>query len=292
MHRASPGLLLLYVLACCQPLVALAQEPAPSEHAVVLSSGVEGGGYWSAGMRLQSVAEKELKLAVDNIPSSGSMENLEKLLDEDSPVNLAFAQADAVQHYLNQHEDEIQKLELLENIGQECVFIVTGIDSKIRTDEDMEAADDFQVAIASESSGVAVTFEYLISQLPDMADSEVVYTDTVAVMEDLNASDAPVDAVMVVHRPREHSEEVDHALANADRFRFVELSDERLTQELWNGRKVYRTMKLGMPGTATPVKTICVQGLLLANKRKLSIDQRNQLGDLVSYYWMQVYATN
>jgi TRAP-type uncharacterized transport system substrate-binding protein len=288
MDRAAPGLLLFYVLACCQPLVALAQEAAPSEQAVVLSSGVEGGGYWSAGMRLQSVAEKELKLTVENLPSNGSTENLEKLLDDDSPVNLAFAQADAVQHYLNQHEDEIKKLELLENIGQECVFIVTGIDSKFHTDEDMEAADDFQIAIASESSGVAVTFDYLMSQLPEMANSEVVYTDTVAVMEDLNASDAPVDAVMVVHRPRE----VDHALANADRFRFVELSDDRLTQELWNGRKVYRTMKLGMPGTATPVKTICVQGLLLANKRKLTIDQRNQLGDLVSYYWMQVYATD
>jgi TRAP-type uncharacterized transport system substrate-binding protein len=291
MDRASPGLLLLYVLACCQAPFAQAQEAAPSEHAVVLSSGVEGGGYWSAGMRLQSVAEKELNLTVENLPSNGSTENLEKLLDDDSLVNLAFAQSDAVQHYLNQHEGEISKLELLENIGQECVFIVTGIDSEFRTDADMEAADDFQIAIASQSSGVAVTFDYLMSQLPEMADSEVVYTDTVAIMEDLNASDAPVDAVMVVHRPREHSAEVDHALANADRFRFMELSDDRLTQELWNGRRVYRTMKLGMPGTATPVQTICVQGLLLANKRKLTVEQRNQLSDLVSYYWMQVYVT-
>jgi hypothetical protein len=39
------------------------------------------------------------------------------------------------------------------------------------------------------------------------------------------------------------------------------------------------------------VNTICVSGLLLANKQKLSITQRNQLSDLVSYHWMQVYAT-
>jgi TRAP-type uncharacterized transport system substrate-binding protein len=273
-------------------LPALAEEPTEDTPAgVVLMSGVEGGGYWSAGTRLQAVAEREVDLAIVNLPSSGSLENLEFLLDRDSPVNLAFAQADAAQYYLKRHPEDLIKLDVLENIGQECVFIVTGIDSEIRTDEDLLEASDVRLGISSPASGMAVTFDYMVSQIPELKDIKVTYGDTAAVMDELNSADASVDAVMTVHRPREHSAEVDYALANATRFRFVELSDERFTEEQWHGRNVYRVMKLALPGADKPVKTICVSGLLLANKQKLSIAQRNQLSDLVSYHWMQVYAT-
>jgi len=275
-------------------LPALAEEQneaAANDTGVVLMSGVEGGGYWSAGTRLQAVAEREVHLPVANLPSSGSLENLKSLLDRDSPVNLAFAQADAAQLYLSHHPEELVKLDVLENIGQECVFIVTGIGSKIHTDKDLREATNLRLGIASANSGMAVTFDYMMSQIPELADVKVIYGDTNAAMKTLNSSDASVDAVMTIHRPREHSSEVDQALTDGSHFRFVELSDERFTEELWNGRKVYRTMKLALPGADKPIQTICVPGLLLANKQKLSIAQRNQLGDLVSYHWMQVYAT-
>jgi TRAP-type uncharacterized transport system substrate-binding protein len=268
-----------------------AESTATTAEGVVLSSGVEGGGYWNAGTRLQTVATEKFHLKIDNRPSTGSVENIEKLLDTNSPVNLAFVQADAAQYYLNLHDEDRRKLDLLENIGQECVFIVTGIDSGIRTDADMQKASDLRVGIDSVSSGMAVTFDYMVSQIPEMSDIQVSYGNTLASVQHLNASDATVDAVMMVHRPRERSPEVDYALENADRYRFVELSDERLTQELWNGWPIYRTMSLAMPGSEKPVKTICVMGLLLANKQKLTLDQRNQLSDLVSYHWMKVYAT-
>lgn len=289
-----PAMTLLLCLLGFGVLPVAAEERAGidvTDAGVVLMSGVEGGGYWNAGVRLQSVAEQKVDLAVINLPSSGSLENLEFLLDRDSPVNLAFAQADAAQHYLSRHPEDLVKLDVLENIGQECVFIVTGIDSELHTDEDLLEAPNVRLGIASRASGMAATFDYMVSQVPELADVKVTYGDTADIMDELNSADASLDAVMTVHRPREHSAEVDHALANASRFRFVEMSDERFTEELWNGRKVYRAMKLALPGADKPVKTICVSGLLLANKQKLSITQRNQLSDLVSYHWMQVYAT-
>jgi len=291
MGRRPALTLLLSAISWCGVNAVAEEERADAASGVVLMSGVEGGGYWSAGARLQAVAKQEVDLDVTNLPSSGSLENLESLVDGDSPVNLVFAQADAAQHYLSQHPEDLIKLDLLENIGQECVFIVTGIDSEIRTDEDLREAADLRMGIASRTSGMAVTFNYMVSQVPELADIKVTYGDTAALMDELNASDASVDAIMMVHRPREHSAEVDQALADAEHFRFVELSDERFTEELWNGRKVYRAMKLALPGAEKPVNTICVSGLLLANKQKLSINQRNQLSDLVSYHWMQVYAT-
>lgn len=280
---------LVWFLGLGSMLALGAQEDDAAVAGVVLSSGVEGGGYWSAAARLQAVADG-MRFTVENRPSTGSLENLERLLDAESPVNLAFAQADATQYYLNRNQDEITQLDLLENIGQECVFMVTGVDSDIRTDVDLQDAKNLNLGIASPNSGVAVTFDYMVSQIPELVDVKVNYLDTLAAMDQLSASTAPVDAVMMIHRPKEHSPEVDYALAHADRYRFVELSDERLTQELWNGRKIYRTMSLAMPGTDKPVKTICVSGLLLANKQKLSIEQRNQLSDLISYHWMKVYA--
>lgn len=258
---------------------------------VVLSSGAEGGGYWSAALRLQAVAAKRADLAVEVLPSTGSLDNLEQLLDANSPVNLAFSQADAAQNYLNEHAGQIEKLDLLESIGQECVFIVTSADSKIRTEQDFQAATDLRLGIASDTSGVAATFKYMVSEIPGMDDITVRYGDTLAATKALNSPDATVDAVMVVHRPRAHSPEVDYALANSDSYRFVQLSDELFLQSMWNGSRIYRTMKLAMPEPNKPVETLCVRGLLLANKQKLTIDQRNKLSDLMTYHWMEIYPT-
>jgi hypothetical protein len=119
----------------------------------------------------------------------------------------------------------------------------------------------------------------------------VTYTDTQVVMDQLYKPDAQIDAVMVVNRPREFSAVVDQAIENPHRYRFVELSDKRLISELPDGRKVYRSMKLALPGASEPVKTICVSGLLVLNKKKVSGAVRNKLTDLANFHWMRVYVT-
>jgi len=295
MNRALSAIVLSSLLGFGSSLAA-AEDSAetsapPSVHPLVIMSGVEGGGYWNAGTRLQEVAAEHMHMEVDNLPSSGSMENLEQLINPDSPVNLVFAQADAAQLYLNAHPADLIKVDLLENIGQECVFIVTGKDSPLHTDKDIFAGGTLRLGITGPQSGMAATLDYMRSQIPELDHVRVKYGDTYTAMEQMNSKDSPVDAIMMVHRPRELSPEIENALANPDSYRFVELSDERFTQVQWNGRKIYRAMRLALPGADQPVKTVCVLGLLLANKQKLSIAQRNQLGDLVNYHWMQVYAT-
>ena len=290
MNQMRAKSFLLCFLLLGSPLCLAQQEPQLVPDGVVLSSGGEGGGYWSAGNRLQAVALKELGLTVKNVPSAGSLENLARLLDDSSPVNLAFAQADALQLYLSKQPDEVKKLDLLENIGQECVFIITGTDSKLLNDEDVQGAAGLRLGIPSATSGIAVTFEYMVSQMPELADVEVIYGDTLNQVEGLGTDDATVDAVMMVHRPREQSAEVSYALENPDRVRFVAVSDKRFIEETWNGRRVYRSMSLAMPGIEEPVNTICVTGLLVLNKQKLTLEQRNQLSDLANYHWMKVYA--
>ncbi len=291
MMRLLVTIALSSLLGICPLLTVAAEDSGTTENpSIIVSSGREGGGYWSAAARLQAVAsDSGFDVAVR--PSTGSLDNLEKLTSPNSPVNLALAQADALQFFLDQQPGAAAQLETLESIGQECVFIITDSNSPIHNDTDLQGATNYRLGIGSADSGIAVTFRYMQSQVPELQDIDVSYGDTSAVLGQLQDTAAPADAVMVVHRPREHSPEVDLALRNPDRYRFVEVRDPRLTEQLATAPAVYQAMDLAMPGTDGGVKTICVKGLLLANKEKLGVKQREQLYDLVNSHWMRVYAT-
>lgn len=287
MRLAQLGLALALLGAAC-----LGRAATPDGDAIILSTGQPGGGYWSAGARLQAVAA-EMGFTVEKLPSAGSMENLERLLDPDSPVGVAFAQGDALQHYLNANPGAEQKLDVLENIGRECVFFIVDSGAGIVDDGDLQdRALEVSLSISDEASGGAVTFDYMRSLVPELGDIAVAYTDTRAAMQQLHTSPGSVGAVMVVHRPKEHSSELDMAIANPERFRLLRFTDERFMRRLAGGRKVYRQMRLALPGLEDTVETICVRGVLLAHKTKLNMRQRNKLTDLVNYHWMRVYVSS
>ena len=270
------------------------ESSAPAQSGLVISSGAEGGGYWSAAARLQKVVHG-MGSGAENRPSNGSLDNLEALTDPASPVNMAFAQADALQYFLYDKPGARPQLDVLENIGQECVFIITAASSKLRSDADLQKTGKPRLAIASHTSGVAVTFNYMTRLVPEFEKVQVSYRDTLGPMEQLGSAQAPVDAVMVVHRPREHSPELDLALLDKERYRILEISDPRLTGKSKDGQEVYRAMNLAIPGPEgadpTLVTSICVKGLLVANREKLSAAQQSLLADVVNVHWMRVFAT-
>ncbi|MEH6636195.1 MAG: hypothetical protein V7700_11775 [Halioglobus sp.] len=270
------------------------ESSAPAQSGLVISSGAEGGGYWSAAARLQKVVH-DMGSGAENRPSNGSLDNLEALTDPASPVNMAFAQADALQYFLYDKPGARPQLDVLENIGQECVFIITAASSKLRSDADLQKTGKPRLAIASHTSGVAVTFNYMTRLVPEFEKVQVNYRDTLGPMEQLGSAQAPVDAVMVVHRPREHSPELDLALVDKERYRILEISDPRLTGKSKDGQEVYRAMNLAIPGPEgadpTLVNSICVKGLLVTNREKLSAAQQSLLADVVNVHWMRVFAT-
>jgi TRAP-type uncharacterized transport system substrate-binding protein len=286
MLKTSKKALYASTLLVLLPSVSLAES-------LVFSSGIEGGGYWSAATRLQAVAA-ELGLEVQVEPSTGSLHNLARLMDAGDPTALVLAQADALQYYLDEHPGASQEIEILENIGQECVFVVTGSDSTIRSDADLQQDRDYQIAISSPDSGVAVTYSYMTTLVPEMAATSVQYTDTGAAMNGLTAG-GTADAVMLVHRPKEHSPEVDLALRNPDQFRFVQIADERFNSQLPNGDAVYSSLSLAIPVPDSeerrPVTTICVKGLLVSSREKVLPEQRDTLSTMINTHWMKIYAT-
>jgi TRAP-type uncharacterized transport system substrate-binding protein len=284
--------LLVYLLGSVAGIAYAQQSAAPTAAPVVISSGVEGGGYWNAGSSLQAAASG-MGMTVQNLASDGSLNNLNNLLNKNSPVSLAFTQADALHYYLNDHRDAEQAVEPLAGIGDECVFIITDAEGDIHTLEDMVASPRVHLGIKSPTSGIRVTWDYMAALMPGLRDITVVYGDAVEMMTAMAHPLTNIEkAVMVVQGPDERSPEIDMVSANPERFRFVQISNQSLTRKTASNETVYRSMKVkpGAVSDADPVETICVRGLLVANKSKLTSAQRTTLKELIAKHWTEVSA--
>lgn len=292
MNRFFVTMLLVCMLVPASHAAFSQEKTTPGSVPMAISTGLEGGGYWLAGNRLQTAADSQ-GLTVENHTSTGSLSNLKALTNPDSPINLAFSQADALQYYLDQHPGTSGTIETLQSIGEECVFIITGSKSGLKTDKDMQEAKRLHLGIKSPNSGIRVTFDYMTSLVPELGKVTVRYGDTVEMINDLLHPKSDIEkAVMVVHRPDARSPEIDMVVANPDKYRFVSISDTRFTQGTADGTPVYRSERVA-PGAvegAGTVQTICVNGLLLANKSKMSPEQHAGLLELVGEHWQQVLS--
>jgi len=272
-----------------------ATETSDTEPGIVISAGREGLGYWGIATRLQAVALESL-LPIDVRESVGATENLKRLADPESPVSLALTQSDALRHYLDLHPGFQVDLEIFESIGKECVFVITDKNSGLHSEDDLRAPDaGHRLAIQSADSGSAVTFELMRKHAPDLENTEVVYMDTRIAMDQLG-TDSPdaVDAVMLVHRPKVHSPELRRALTDPERFRLVSFNNPDLGGKLPNGDPVYVSLDVPLIRsgwkTKRSVRTLCMEGLLVGSRNKLSPTDRARLVQIIELQWMRIYA--
>jgi TRAP-type uncharacterized transport system substrate-binding protein len=276
---------------------AQATETANTESGIVISAGREGLGYWGIATRLQAVA-LESALPVDIRESVGATENLKRLADPESPVSLALTQSDALRRYLDLHPGFQVDLEIFESIGKECIFVITDKNSGLHSEDDLRAPEaGHRLAIQSADSGSAVTFELMRKLAPDLENTEVVYMDTRIAMDQLGTSSPDaVDAVMLVHRPKVHSPELRRALTDPEHFRLVSFNNPDLSGKLPNGDPVYVSLDVPLIRsgwkTERSIRTLCMEGLLVGSRSKLSPTDRAKLERILELQWMRVYAEN
>ncbi len=271
---------LLIVVGLCAGLAQAADPP------IVVSTGKSGGGYNTIGERLKTVmAEQDQPVQV--LTSVGSLENLNRLDDPNSPVSVGLTQADALKYYLKDHPEFADKLISLGEIGKECVFIVTGKNSDIRDDGDLQKAGNRQIAVQSPNSGVAVTWEYMTILEPKFKNTAPAFVDGAEALLQIKSGGkaSPIQAAMVVQRPMAKSTEMQVVLENPKDFRLVPVKDWDLNDKLPDGSAVYTfedvTVAEKKWGFDTTVDTICTRGLMLANKTKLTADQRTRLSKVM-----------
>ena len=272
-----------------------AAGPSDTESGIVVSAGREGLGYWGIATRLQAVA-LESSLPVEVRESVGATENLKRLADPESPVSLALTQSDALSRYLDLHPGFLVDLEIFESIGKECIFVIAGKNSGLRSEDDLRTPDaGHRLAIQSANSGSAVTFELMRKLAPDLGNTEVVYMDTQVAMEQLgNDSPDAVDAIMLVHRPKVRSPELRRALTEPERYQLVSFNNPDLGGKLPNGDPVYVSLDVPLIRnnwkTERSIRTLCMEGLLVGSRNKLSPAERARLVQIIELQWMRVYV--
>ncbi len=262
----------------------LAQAADPP---IVISTGKSGGGYNTIGERLKSVlAEQDQPAQV--LTSAGSIENLTQLDDPQSPVSVGFTQADALKYYLKNHPGFADQFIGLGEIGKECVFIVTGKDSDIRSDSDLQQKGrNGLIAVQSPKSGVAVTWEYMTMLEPAFKNTAPAFVDGAEALLQIKSGGkaSKIQAAMVVQKPMAKSTEMQVVLENPKDFRLIPVKDWDLNDKLPDGSAVYTFENVTVAekkwGFDTTVDTICTRGLMLANKNKLTADQRARLSKVM-----------
>jgi len=132
-----------------------------------------------------------------------------------------------------------------------------------------------------------VTWEYMTVLEPAFKNTAPAFVDGAEALLQMKSSGkaSKIQAAMVVQRPMAKSTEMQVVLENPQDFRLVPVKDWDLNDELPDGSAVYTFENVTVAekkwGFDTTVDTICTRGLLLANKTKLTAEQRARLSKIM-----------
>jgi hypothetical protein len=263
-------------------------KPEVSLTGVVVSTGREGGSYYYIGQRLNSEMLLAHNQLVEVATSDGSRENLARLQDPSSRVNVALAQADALKSYLKDTPEFADKFFVLGDVGIECVLLVTGASSGVKSTADLKQPGKRQLSVDAPGSGAAVTFGTMGDLEPGFRNTSTVY---VPVMESLlqlrvGGEYSNLKALMMVQRPRRVSPALKVVLGDPKSYKLLPITAADLPNAaLPDGSQVYSFENVSVGGKKRrghqKLDTVCTRGLLLGSIPKLTRDQRSGLSELM-----------
>jgi len=149
----TAGPMTLLVVAVCLIAYKLV-DPAPPKH-VTLSTGQENSAYDELGKKYAE-ALKKFGINVTLKPSLGSQENLQRLNDPDSGINIAFVQSGSTEHA----DAERQGLVSLGSLFTEPVWLFYRADRHIK---ELAQLKGMRVNVGPEGTGVPKLFKTLLS---------------------------------------------------------------------------------------------------------------------------------
>lgn len=276
-------MLLKLVLAA---VVALTAAPAAlAAERVVISTGLEGGSYDLIGQRLKT----ELILRNEPIPalqtSQGSLQNLSRLADVSSTVNVALAQADAVHSYLSDHPDFREQFFVLGDMGRECAFVVTSREGGL---SGLKEGRPIRIAVGPPGSGAAVTLDAIVALDPALASTERVHVPVMEALLQLKEAQefSNIDGAMLVQRPRRVSPPLRAVLEGPDDYRFLPLKSSDIPNAfLPSGKPIYTFERVAVGGKKArlrqEVETFCTRAMLLGSRTKFDHETREALSKMM-----------
>ena len=275
-------------IACAlMPRAALARDGASGGlETIVFASGQPGGYYHAIGTRLQAVLPTRAGPNIELVETRGSLDNLARLADPKSPVNLGLAQADALLRFLNDNRDFAHQYSIVADAGAECAVVIARKGGAISSADDLKSRAGRTISVGRKGSGAEVTYETMVLIEPEYRNTSVVNVDVMqSLLQIKNPADLAVDALMLVQRPRTLSPPIEVLLDNLDTFQVIPLSKGDLgSTRLPDGMEIYSfdTVTVGF-GTDHSIQfdTLCTRAVLLANTKKLGRKSIEELSRMI-----------
>jgi hypothetical protein len=255
---------------------------------VVVSTGSLGGAYHQIGERLKT----QLILRNERIPqvmtSQGSLDNLARLDDPSSPVNVVISQVDALRSYLETHDEFREEFFVLGDMGKECVLLITSATGGPESVAAFKQDGAGTLAVGGPGSGASVTFQNMASLEPAFHATQPVFVPIMEALLQLEVGGefTEVTAAMIVQRPRRLSPPLRLVLDKPDAYRFVPVTPADVPNgTLPDGRPVYSFETVAVGGKKNSrhreLQTLCTDALLLGSNTKIDHDLRERLSTLM-----------
>lgn len=136
-------------------------DPAPPRH-LVMTAGIEGGGYYQFGMALKERLAGE-GLTLEVLPSSGSVDNLQRLTEADATVQLGLIQSGTTSLVAPQ---QVRELEALGSIYHEPLWLFQRRGAEIHRLTDLYAR---RVSVGADGSGTWAVVRSVFNQFGGQA---------------------------------------------------------------------------------------------------------------------------
>ena len=248
------------ITAAAAAFVCLSVSASAAE--VVITTGQQGLTYNSVyGVNLASaLAEYGYQTTV--IPSKGSLDNLDKI--SSGAAQIGFTQADAYQYWRQHHSNEAQKVDIIGELADECVFVAVKKDSKIGDESDLK--DGVKIAVGDPTSGSYASWQYLQSLEKDYAKAETYAKGGVRALAKVTTGE--YDAFLWVSAPDRSNKFLDAVNQEGSGLAVIDMNGWHVDDKLPNGKPVYELKKAVTASgwlSDSKVKVPCTKTLVVAN---------------------------
>lgn len=229
---------------------------------ITITTGQQGLTYNAVyGVNLASaLSEYGYKSTV--VPSKGSLDNLDKVAAGEAQIG--FTQADAFQFWRQRHGNEAQKVDIIGELADECVFVAVKEGGKIGGEGDLKAG--VKIAVGETSSGSYASWQYLQTLEKDYAKVETYAKGGVRSLAKVTTGE--YDAFLWVSAPDRSNKFLEAVTQKASGLTMISMNGWNVEDKLPNGKPVYELKKAVTESgwlSDSKVKVPCTKTLVVAN---------------------------
>ena len=224
---------------------------------VVISSGQDSKSFSKMSNKIISIINRK---DITNLPSKGSLENIDNLISNKAQIGLAFADSFM---YKKASDPRADKLKIIGTIDKGCLYAVAKKDGKISKTKDA-TSKDIIVDMGKIGSGANSTWMYL-----GELDKDFKNPSTRNLGDDMGLSAVisnQTDLMLQMQNRSIDNKLVKDVLSNKQ-LKFVPMQAWSFNDKLPNGKAVYtkETIPLNDSFFKEELETICTDTLVLAN---------------------------